>query len=290
MDPAVLFKDLGKRISDLFTKEFPLNERKIEWKSDTVQGATFETNFNQKGDSIFGTLMPKYNYRSYGLNIMGEFSTKKEAKVEVSADDIAPGVKAIASVQSKNDELFGTLSTEYKHQSATVTALAELGKPKGTLIKTSVVVSPGRGFSLGASSEYLIGATEQSDLAELNTALGYYNKQYEVNLFGRIKHSEDKHEMGANFFHQASPATAVAGEMCFDVRHTDRLPKFTVGVQHKWSPVTTLKSKLDTMGALGLSYQQIFPNQTKLTLATSVDLKNLSEKSSKFGVGLSFNF
>jgi len=286
----VLFKDLGKRISDLFTKEFPLNEKKLEWKGE-VDGVTIETNFSQKGDNIVGTFTPKYKYGKYGLNFLGEFTTKRDGKIEVSAEEITPGVKAIVTAQYKSDELFGILATEYKHQYATVTAAAEVGRPKGTIARCSVVVSPGlKNVSFGASSEYFIGSNEASDLRELNTAVSYSAKDFEANVFGRIKNSEDKHEVGANFFHQVNKMAGVAGEIVFDAQHTDKSPKFTVGTHYKWSSETTLKSKMDSTGQLGFSYQQLFPNQTKLTIASSIDVKNPSEKTSKFGVGLALNF
>jgi hypothetical protein len=290
MSNPPLFKDLGKKINDLFNKDYPLNEKKLEWKGES-QGVTIETNFSLKGENIIGTVTPKYKYGRYGLNFLGEVNTRKDLKAEVSADDVAPGLKATITGQSKGSEVFGTVATEYKHEYATITTAVELGRPAGTTVRSSVVVSPGvKNLAVGASAEYLVGTAEESDLKELNTTIHYSTRELELGLFGRMKNAESKHEVGANFYHQVNSASGVAGEMVFDAHHTDRKPKLMVGLHHKWSADAIIKSKFDTSGQLGFSYQQLFPNQAKLTVGTSVDVNNLSEKTTKFGVALSFGF
>lgn len=285
-----LFKDLGKRVTDFLTKDYPLGEKKVEWKGETSQGVTVETNFNIKGEAVTGTITPKYKWGKYGLNFLGEFNTKRELKAEVSADDVAPGLKLTVTGQSRG-ETTGTVAAEYKHEYATVTAAVELGRAAGTTVRSSLVVSPGvKGLAVGASAEYLVGAVEESDLKEINSTVAYATKEFDVALFGRVKHGEDKNEVGGQFYHQVNADSAVGGEIVFDAAHTEKKPKLTVGVQHKYSAETSLKAKFDTTGQLGFSYQQLFPNKTKLTVASSVDVNNLTEKSTKFGVALALNF
>lgn len=288
------FKDLGKRLSDLLTKEYPSEkqENKIEWKGTTDNNVAVETNFVQKKDgSWVGTFIPKYKYKEYGATVSAEFNTKKEYKAEVAVEDkFADGLKTIITGNSKGEDLFATVGVEYKHEKATISASADYGKASGSTLKASGVVGH-QGFNFGASTEYFLG--NESQLRELHTILGYGCPSFDFGVFGKIKSvdDEEKNEVGVNYFQRLYDDLSVGTEIVFDTANADSKPKLTVGTKYAIEKDTVLKTKFDTEGKLGFSYQQKFNKNTKFTVSSTVDTGNFSSKgSSTFGFTLNFEY
>jgi len=299
MAQQTLFKDLTKRLSDLLTKEFPSEkqENKIEWKGETAQDVTIESHFITKKDgSILGTFIPKYKYLFNGWNttLGAEINTKKEVKGEVTIEGTTAnvnGLKTIISGQNKDDDVFGTLQVEYKHEVYSASATVDYGKAKGSTVKGALVVGR-QGFYLGLSSEYFLGLTEESDLKEIHSVLGYASQEFDLSAFGKLdgKGDEDKNEFGASYFHNINGDLAVGTEISLDTANPEAKPRLVFGGQYKLNTDTTLKGKFDTSGKLGLSYQQKFNKNTRLTLSSTVDTHNLSGKgASTFGFNLALS-
>jgi len=289
-----LFKDLGKRLSDLLTKEFPSEkqENKVEWKGTTQNNVNVETTFVQKKDgSWLGTFIPKYKYKEYGATVSAEITTKKECKAEVSIQDkLADGLKTILSVASKGDDQFGTLAAEYQREYGTFGVSADYGKAAGSTLKASGVLGS-QGFTLGGSAEYFVG--QESSLKEIHAILGYKTNLFDFGIFGRIKSEDDteKNEVGANYFQQVNDDLAVGSEVVYDYAQLDAKPKLTLGAKYYVEKDTTLKAKFDTEGKLSATFAQKFNKNTGLTLSSTVDTNNFSTKgSSAFGFALSFEY
>jgi len=289
------FKDLNKRLSDLLTKDFPSEkqENKVEWKGTTTNGVTFETNFVQRKDgSILGTFIPKYVYKPWGATYTGEINTKKEVKAEVAvADKLAPGLKTTLTANSRADERFATVAVDYKHELGSLTVSGDYGKTAGSNLSAAAVVGY-QNFALGAKADYFLGITQDSDLKEFQANLTYLSNEYDMQAFGRIRSlgDDDKQELGATFFHKVHNDLSVGAEVVFDVsNHTTNKPKLTFGSQYRLEKDTLLKGKFDTDGKIGLSYQQTFSKNAKLTIAGTVDANNLAKNSSTFGFTLSLS-
>jgi len=290
MSTPPLFKDLGKRSSDLLTKEYPSEEKKFEWKGTTSNGITIETNAVQKGDGpIVGTITPSYKYKEYGLNVLGEFNTNKDIKLETSVENQGvQGLKATLTGEQKGKDTFATLAAEYKHQHATVNGSVDFGKSKGNTIKANSVFGH-IGWLLGLSAEYLI-ASDHQELKLFNTTVGYTNKDFDVTVFGRIVGTEkgDKNEVGGTYFHNVREDTAFGAEVVFDTSSAESKPKLSFGGQHKLQEDTILKAKVDTTGILGFSFQQRFNKNSKMTIASKIDTGAQSGKSTT-SVGFNIN-
>lgn len=281
MSKPGLFKDLGKRVSDLLTKEFPTEEKKVEFKGATVNNVTVESTLTQKGDgSIVGTLTPSYKYKPYGATFTAEVNTKKEGKVETVFDNqLADGLKLTVTGEARGKNNFATFATEYKHDYATLTASVDYGKPNGSLIKASTVFGS-QGFALGLSTEYLLGTADASELKVFNTTVAYSKPDFDITAFGRLISAQEKNEIGATYYQNVNIDTSVGAEVVFDTAHTDSKPKLTFGGQYKLHPDTVVKGKFDTNGILGLSYAQRFNKNSRFIVGASVDTNNLSGKSS----------
>jgi len=283
----VLFKDLNKRLSDLLTKEFPL-ENKVEWKGETANGVIVETNLVQRNGSVVGTFTPKYKYKDYGADFLFELNTKKEFKAEISlTDQIIKGLKLIVTGNSKGEELWVTTGTEYKNDFGTFTAAVDYGKDAGSTVKGSGTFGT-NGWALGASTEYFFGS-DSSELKEFNTVLSYETPEFAVTGFGRMKNGpEEKNEVGVTYFHVVNNDLRIGSEVSFDHANAEAKPKLVFGTQYKLNKDTLLKGKFDTNGQLGLSWGQIINDNARVVVSGSVDTNNLNGKnSSKLGFTLS---
>jgi len=199
------------------------------------------------------------------------------------------GLKTIITGYSRGVENFGNFGFEYKHELATVAASVDYGKPAGSTVKASAVIGS-QGIALGASAEYFFGG--ESELKELTTVLSYASPEFDLTGFGRIQNQneEDKNELGATYFHRVNPDWLVGAEATFETANTDAKPKLAFGTQYQLNSDTILKGKFDTAGKLGLSYQQKYNKNVRLTLAATIDTNNLGGKnSSSFGLTLSLN-
>jgi len=253
---------------------------------------TLETTFLQRKDgSILGTFVPKYKHKDWNTTFSADINTKKEVKAEVAVEDLlnVEGLKTTLTGFSRGNDNFGTLGLEYKHELATVTTSVDYGKAAGSTVKASAVIGA-QGIALGASTEYFFGG--ESELKELTTVLSYASPDFDITAFGRIQNQndEDKNELGATYFHKINSDWQVGAEATFETANTDAKPKLTFATQYLLQNDTILKGKFDTNGKLGLSYQQKYNRNAKLTISSSIDTNNLGGKnSSTFGFTLSLN-
>lgn len=286
----VLYKDLNKRSNDLLTKDFPSEKRenKVDWKGETSTHVTFETSLLQKADgSILGTFNPKYRWNPWNTSLSAELKTNKDFKAEVAIEDhFTPGLKTTLSGESKGEDLFTTVGFEFKHDVATLTASVDYGQTSGSNLKASTVVGS-QGFQFGASVDYFVGASNDSTLREFASTASYSNDEFDAGVFGKILTERDSTILGANYFQRINTDLSFGGEVSFDTQNPETKPKLTAGAQYRIDSDATLKSKFDTNGRLGLSYQQRFKS-SRLTLSGTVDTNNLSGKNaSSFGFNLS---
>jgi len=134
----------------------------------------------------------------------------------------------------------------------------------------------------------------ESELKDLTTLLSYSSSEFDITAFGRIQKNqnddEEKNELGASYFHSINKEWQVGSEATFETANTDAKPKLTFATQYQLQSDTTLKAKFDTTGRLGLSYQQKYNRNAKLTISSTIDTNNLGAKnSSTFGFSLSLN-
>jgi hypothetical protein len=285
-----LHKDLNKRSSDLLTKDFPSEkkENKVDWKGETSSNVSFETSLLHKNDgSMLGTFSPKYRINDWNTTLMAELKTNRDFKAEVVLDNqFTPGLKTTITGESKGEDLFATFGVEYKHELATLTASVDYGQAAGSTFKTSTVVGS-QGFQLGAALDYFIGSSNDSTIREFNATATYGNAEFDIGVFGKILPERDSNILGANFFQRVSADLNVGAEVSFDTQNPETKPKLVAAAQWRVDQDAIVKTKFDTNGKLGLSYQQRFKS-TRLTLSGTVDTNNMGTKnSSSVGFNLS---
>jgi hypothetical protein len=294
-----LFKDVGKRLSDLITKDFPSEkkETKAEWKSTTPAGVKLEFNIRTEegrdGPKTVGLIKNEYVYQPYNTTFTAELNTEREFKGEASVQDkLVKSLKNTFTLQSQNKksglEYFGIVGLEYRHKNASVTLSTEVGRATDNALKASAVVGH-QGVTIGTSAEYL-RKDSTTELKELKSSVGYSSDEFDVVAYGKVNQKDLRKttEVGATYYHKLNSNVAVGTEVKFDVttKDADKKPTLTFGTQYKVDADTLVKAKFDTEGKLGLSYQLQVNKNTKLTAAATIDS---NDPSSKHGTQFGFN-
>lgn len=278
----VFYKDLNKRSNDLITKDFPSEKRenKVDWKGNTTSNVSFETTLTQKADgSILGTFKPTYRVKEWNTTLSAELKTNKDFKAEAVIDNhFTNGLKTTVSGESRGEDLFTTVGVEYKHDLATVTASVDYGQLAGSNIKASTVVGT-QGFQLGASVDYFVGASNDSSLREFNATTSYSTEEFDIGVFGKILPERDSNILGSNYFQRVNTDLSVGAEVSFDTQNPETKPKLVAAAQYRVDVDVVVKTKFDTNGRLGLSYNQNF-RSSRFTISGTVDTSNLSAKNS----------
>jgi len=298
------FKDLSKRASDLLTKDFPSEkqENKFEWKGTTDGGVTIESSILQKSDgSYLGTFGEKYKVKEYGTTFSGEVNTKKEAKLEVAMEDYhLAGLKTTLTGNYKPDEKFATFGVDYQHEtSGNLSVSVDYGKALGSTLKGSAVVGY-ENYTLGGSAEYLLANNaDNSELKDIQTSIGYAGTSSDITIFGRMKAADpkakiekdrdEKNTVGVSFYHKFAPDWTVGGEASFEMLPPSdkNAAKLTLGTQYRVTDDTTVKTKFDTQGKVGLSLAQRYNRYTRFIISSTFDTAD--KHTAQFGFTVSMS-
>jgi len=298
-----LFKDIGKRVSDLLTKDFPSEKQevKVEWKSTSSTGVknevTIKSETNKGETKTVGTLKNEYLYKPQNTTFTFEANTDRELKLEASAaDKLVNGLKTIFTLQSQSkkglQEFYETLGVEYRHELVSGTVSAEVGRSTDNALKASVVVGTGN-VAVGTSAEY-VRRDSSTDLKELKSSVSYCSDEFDAVAYGKVTGREPsrKTEVGATYYHKISSDLSVGTEIKFDVSNKGAEPKMPTLAFGSIFNVATgpVKAKFDTAGQVGLSTSQQLSKNTKVLLSGTLNANDLSGKDSvKFGLHLNFS-
>jgi voltage-dependent anion channel protein 2 len=274
-----LYSDLGKKASDLLTKEFP-DKSKFELKTKTSNGVVQELSLTKAGDNITGSINPKYTFAKHGVTVGFTADTEKHTKFEVSVDQPLPGLKLTTIVDSKKLNAI-QFDAEYKHDYVALNGSVDVLNNEGTEASLAGVVGY-EGFSVGLQSKYNKGA-----LNTVNGTAAYTTLDWVFTLFGAFK----THRVGVSYYHRVTSAASAGFEASFDLDKAQASPsKLTVGGSYQLDLDTSVKGKLDTDGKLSLSYAQRLNRYARLNVATSLNINNPQSKSGhSFGFTFSLN-
>jgi len=264
-NPGV-YSDLGKKSNDLLNKDFP-DRNKLEWKAKRGD-ANLDLNFALNQDkSIFGSIFPKYRRTIYGrgLTLGVQVDTNRAAKVEAIVDQLAPGLKVIATGHLADESL--TIEGEYKRDYLSLSANANILSPKGTKVEASVVGGH-NGVAAGLQAEY-----HTDKISKLNGSLSYTQREYTGNLFARINPQDSSSQFGLSYYQNHANGGVVAEGSLDPTKST---PKITLGGSYTLDDKSSVKGKVDTTGRIGLSYGVKLSSNARLVVASSINSNNLS--------------
>lgn len=271
-----LYKDLGKTAKKLLNDDFIYGGKKVELKTKTEAGMTYTVKGAQdagKGDAISGDLSCKYAVS--GATLTTKMLTSGQLSQEVCFENT--GVKGLKLT------LLGGLgskqvingSAEYMHPHMSYTAAVNaLGAPS---IISSLAVGTS-GFTVGVDGEYDV---ESKLLKKVDGVVNYNDgKENEATIMALSKASKFKF----SYSHIVSQDFAVAAEFLYDKAAESKL--LTMGTRYEVDRDTTLKTRIDSAGAIAISYIQEIRKGTKLTLCSRFDVRNIEKTSHKFGLSL----
>jgi len=288
-----LFKDIGKRVSDLLTKDFPSDkkEQRVELKSTTSQGVKVEGIIKNEEikDSPKSTGTVKYESfkKEWNTKFTGEVTTDNTFKTEAtySVDRYVSGLKGIFTFQKQGTEPSVVAGFEYKKDSVSATGSIETGKKTDNALKTSVVFGS-KNVAVGAN----VDATRKDtgfDVKEFKAALSYASDEIDAVVYGKVTQVSKApiNEVGLSYYQKLNSETAVGGETKYNFK--DEKPTLALGSYFKLQPSSTLKSKFDTTGKLGLSWTEALNKNTTVQFSSTIDTK-ASSKNSSIGAVLTY--
>jgi len=279
MASRLLYVDLGKKATDLLTKDFP-DKTKFELNTRAPNGLQLQTTATRNNDgSIVGSVQPKYTFVKNSVTLSSTIDTHKVVKVEATVENPIPGLKATLGGQSDTESFKADF--EWKHDRATVTTGLDFFSTKGNTLTASGVVHH-EGFSLGASAEYFI--SDKQEVRKLDGVAAYTTPDLQVTAFSRRKGDV----LGGTYFQRVSALLGLGAEISFDLGKADGTPKLTFGGNYVLDAPTstTVKGKFDTDGKLSLSYGQRLNSFSKFTIGSTVNTNNLGA-SGNHAVGVS---
>jgi len=274
-----LYSDVGKRASDLLTKDFP-DKAKFELKTKTANGVTQDVSLTRSGEAFVGVINPKFTYGKYGITLGVTADTDKSTKFEFTVEQPLPGLKTSVIVDSKKLNAI-QFDAEYKHDYVALNGSVDVLNTEGTEANVAGVVGY-EGFSVGLQSKVNRGA-----LSAVNGTAAYTTNDYVFSLFGMFK----SNRVGVSYFHRVSPYASAGFDASFDLDKAQASPsKLTVGGSYQLDLDTVVKGKLDTDGKLSLSYAQRLNKFARLVVAASLNINNPNSKSGQsYGFTLSLN-
>lgn len=293
-----IFKDIGKRASDLITKDFP-KEQKAEWKSTTADGVKLEFSIKNEegrdGSKITGALKNEYTYKPWNNTTTVELNTEREFKAETSfTPKFVKGLKTIFSVQSQKKDgsldYFSTVGAEFKNEFSSFTVSSEVGRANDNALKGSLVFGS-QGAAVGINGEFL--RKEQGpEFKEVKSSVSYASDEFDFVAYGKVaqaRNAKRSTELGASYFHKISSDLQIGTEVKFDVSSEDKKPSLTFGSAYKLNNDATLKTRVDTSGVVGLSLAQQVNKTTKLLVGANINTAAPAKSGTNFGFLLTIN-
>jgi hypothetical protein len=264
----LLYADLGKKATDLLTKDFP-DKTKVEVNARAANGLQFQTIATRNHDgSIVGSLQPKYTFVKQGVTVSTTIDTNRVAKVEATVENSLPGLKATVGGQSDTESFKADF--EYKHDLATITTGLDFFSPKGNTVAAAAVFNY-EGFSLGGSTEYFIA--DKQEFRKADAVAAYSTPDLQLTAFSKRKGEV----LGGSYYQRISATLGIAAEIGFDLRKADVTPKLTFGGTYSLDApsASTVKGKFDTDGKLSLSYGQKLNSLARFTVGSTINTNNL---------------
>jgi len=279
----LLYADLGKKATDLLTKEFP-DKTKVEINSRASNGVQFQTIATRNHDgSVVGSIQPKYTFVKQGVTVSSTVDTNRVLKVEATIENSLPGLKATVGGQSDTESFKADF--EWRHDLATLTTGLDFFSPKGNTLSASAVFNY-EGWSVGGSAEYFIA--DKQEFRKADGVLAYTTPDLQVSAFTRRKGEV----LGGSYYQRISAVLGLAAEMSFDLRKADVTPKLTFGGTYNLDApsAAVVKSKFDTDGKLSLSYGQRLNSLARFTVGSTVNTNNLGASGNHtIGFGVVFD-
>uniref|UniRef100_A0A0D6R1N8 Uncharacterized protein n=1 Tax=Araucaria cunninghamii TaxID=56994 RepID=A0A0D6R1N8_ARACU len=266
-----LFSDIGKKSRDLLNKDYNF-DHKFSFTSRTSGGVGFTCTGIKKGELLLGDI----NAELKNNDIKAEFKVDARSNISstVTIDEIAPGLKTILSF-SIPDQRSGKVELQYLHPHAGIST--SIGLTATPIASFSGVIGTGN-FAVGGEVAF---DTASRNIVKYNAGLNYSKPDFVTSLTLTDRCDTVK----ASYSHSASLLTniAVAAEISHSFSRNENT--FTIGTQHMFDPLTTIKTRINNYGKAAALIQHEWLPKSFVTLSGEVDTRAL-DKSAKFGMSV----
>jgi len=201
------------------------------------------------------------------------------ASVE-AADALTPGLTITAECERAAPGKGGLLASgnlilDYKQEAFTCKTSFDYYK-KDLLASASTVYGA---LTMGADCAY---STQKSQLSKYAAACQFVQPDFVFSA--KCAEAKGAKTLSCAYYHKVSSLMQVGVNLSKPLAKPDVDIEF--GCAYKLDKDTTVKSKVDSAGALSASYKQKISSLTTMTLAAQIDVVNLSENKHKFGLAL----
>jgi len=274
------FNDIGKTVRDLLTKDYNFGKAKIEAKTTTKSGVEFTSSLERADPDggLKGEVKTKLKHADSGLVFTDTYNSNNDLNIKVEAPELVDGLKLDleTSFQPYPPKKEVKLGYTFKGDSFITTACANVFQsPK---IKADAVIGH-EGFIAGAQLTFDVASSGLSDYA---AAVGYAEAEYGVTVHANRKLTS----FVTTYNHNVSKDVTVAAQATWGSSDKSILIEF--GTQYKLDADSTIKTRFDSSGKVGLGYQQKLRPDLKASFGFLIDTRNLDQNAHKFGYSLAF--
>ncbi|CAI0453516.1 unnamed protein product [Linum tenue] len=264
-----LYSEIGKKTLDLLYKDHH-GDQKFSVATVSPTGVAVTCSATKKGELFFADVNTQLKNKNVTTDI--KVDTGSNLHTTITVDEPAPGLKAIFSFKVP-DPRSGKMELQYKHEYAAVTS--SIGLTANPIVNFSGVVGSDA-LGLGADVSF---DTKTGNFTKCNAALTYAN----ADLVGALSLNNKGDSLVASYHHYVNTFTAIGAEVAHSFSSNKN--SITVGTQHAWDPLTSVKLRLNNSGRANALIQHEWRPKSFFTVTGEVESKNI-EKSAKVGLSL----
>jgi len=273
------YSDLGKSARDLFGKGFNYGFYKLECKTKTSSGVEFTTSGNSNHDSgkVNGSLETKYKCSDYGLTFNEKWNTDNTLGTEITIEDqIAKGLKLSfdTNFAPQTGKKSGKIKSAFKQDYINVNCDVDFDFAGPTIHGAAVL-----GYNGWLGGYQMSFDTSKSKLTKSNFAVGYNGGDFTLHT-----NVNDGTEFGGSYHQKVNDELETAVQLSWTAG--SNATRFGLAAKYTPDRDTTIRSKINNSGQIGLSYQQKIRDGVTLTLSSMIEAKNFNAGGHKVGLGL----
>jgi voltage-dependent anion channel protein 2 len=283
------WKDLGKSLNDLLSKDYPFHGTSLEIRTQTPSNVAFKVQGvrDAKTDAINGDIEGKWTDKIHGLTLTQSWTTSNILRNQLELDNFfVKGLKfdLLTSLSPDKGTKTAHVNTVYKQSGLHTRATLDVFK--GPTFTADTVL--GRdGFLVGAEASYNVTAGNVSRYA---AALGYNAPEYSVTLHGL----NNFNTFSASYYHRVSRDVEAGAKAVYDSKSTHGGVVLEVGSRTQLDQSSYIKTKINNAGVIGLGYTQTLRPGIKVSFALALDSQKLNDPSPtgpahKVGINLVFD-
>jgi len=275
------FKNLGKRLKDLFSKKYDYKNQ-LSVKNNIAPELNIESiAVADSVGAVSGQVKSTYSNKDYGT-VDFDVNTSGKASAEAKATKLQDGL--VVSLKG-TETPSGKVGVEYRRES--VAAAFSVDHSSASTDLEGSLVAGVDGFSVGGVAS--IDAQHTESIKDYNFGAEYTpaDKVYTLS----VKTAEQGKVINGSYLHnlvgKGKLKTMIGGQLSWNMDKSTRV--FSVATEHDVDETTAVKGKMNTEGEIASVIEHRLANPLlKVSLSSRWTSKNKNFQPEKFGVALAF--